>query len=77
MIADGGKSADTYQHGNFSEIIVFLKNDTMRSWFENLLRKKAIYETQDSGERIKNWIQGVHGLQLISVSEEEGVKDSE
>ena len=77
MIASGGKSADTFHHGNFSEITLFLKNDTMRSWFENLLRKKAIYETQDSGERIKNWIQGVHGLQLISVSEEEGVEDSE
>ena len=49
----------------------------MRSWLETLLMKKATYETQDSEERIKNWIQGVHGLQLISAFEEEGVKDSE
>ena len=77
MIASGGKSADTFHHGNFSEITLFLKNDTMRTWLETLLMKKATYETQDSEERIKNWIQGVHGLQLISAAEEKGVKDSE
>ena len=40
-------------------------------------RKKAKNMTEDSREHIKDWIQGVQELQLISATEGEGVKDSE